>query len=71
MRSYALVEWTRYDPVHRKPLFNPMWSRLFANLKRLGGGGGEREWPPPNLAISSQMMMKLDKGIPWLENFTN
>ena len=39
MRSYALVEWTRYDPAHRKPLFNPMWSGLFANLKRLGGGG--------------------------------
>ena len=35
--------------------FNPIWTGLFANLKRLGGA----KWPPPNSAISSQMTMKL------------
>ena len=47
--------------------FNPIWAGLFANLKRLGGHFG----PPPNLAISSQMTMKLSKGILWVEIFTN
>ena len=42
---------------------NPIWTQLFANLKRLGG--------PRNLAISSQMTMKLGKGILWVEIFTN
>ena len=38
---------------------------LFANLKRLGGQNGL----PPNLAISSQMTMKLGKDITWEEIF--
>ena len=45
------------------------WTGLFANLKRLGGGG--HFGPPPNLAISSQKTMKLGKGILWVEIFTN
>ena len=55
--------------------FNPIWTGLFANLKRLG-------WrakcsppppppPPPNLAISSQMTMKVGKDIIWVEIFKN
>ena len=36
---------------------NPIWTGLFANLKRLAG----QMALPPNLAISSQMMMKLSK----------
>ena len=48
---------------------NPIWTQLFANLKRLGGGAF---WlPPSNLAISSQKTMKLGKGILWVEIFTN
>ena len=34
--------------------FNPIWTEPFANLERLGA-----KIPPPNLAISSQMTMKL------------
>ena len=47
-------------------VLNPTWTGLFANLKRLGGA----KWPP-SLAISSQMTMKLGKGILWVEIFTN
>ena len=44
---------------------NPIWTGLFANLiKRLRGG---QNGPPPNLAISSHMTMKLGKD--W--KFTN
>ena len=46
---------------------NPIWTGLFANLKRLGGGA---KLPPPNLAISSQMTMKLGKDILSVEIFT-
>ena len=49
-------------------IFNPIWTGLFANLKRLGGAFAP---PPPNLAISSQKTMKLGKGILWVEIFTN
>ena len=49
-------------------VINPIWTGLFAKLKRLGGG---QNGPPPNLAISSQMTMKLGKGILWAEIFTN
>ena len=48
---------------------NPIWTGLFANLKRLGGGGAK--WSPPNLAISGQMTMKLGKEILWVEIFPN
>ena len=51
-------------------LFNPIWTGLFANPKRLGGGEGKMA-QPPNLAISSQMTMKLGKGILWIEIFSN
>ena len=37
-------------PYGLRPFFNPIWTGLFANLKRLGGG---QNVPPPNLAISS------------------
>ena len=40
----------------------------FCQPKNTGGGG---ILPPPNLAISSQKTMKLGKGIPWVESFTN
>ena len=49
--------------------FTPVWTGLFANLKRLGGGG--QNGPPPNLAISRQMTMKLGKDILWVEILTN
>ena len=49
---------------------NHIWTGLFATLKRLGGGG-EAKCPPPNLAISSQMTMKLGKYILWVEIFGN
>ena len=41
-------------------IINPIWTGLFANLKRLGGSILA---PYPNLAISSQKIMKLGKGI--------
>ena len=47
--------------------FNPIWTGLFANLRKLGRQNG----PPPNLAVSSQMTMKLGKGILWVEIFEN
>ena len=37
---------------------NPIWTGLFANLKRLGA-----KMPPPDLTISNQMTMKLGKDI--------
>ena len=49
--------------------FNPIWTGLFANLKRLLGGGANAL--PPNLAISSQMTMKLRKDILWIKILTN
>ena len=51
-------------------ILTSIWARLFANLKRLGEGGGKMA-PPPNLAISSEMTMKFGKGILWVEIFTN
>ena len=45
----------------------PIWTGLFANLERLEGHFG----PPPNLAISSQMTMKLGKNVLWIKIFTN
>ena len=53
-----------------KIIINPIWTGLFANLKKLGGGGGKKALPP-NLAISSQMTMKLGKDILSVEIFTN
>ena len=50
------------------PGLNPILTGLFANLKRLGGGG---KMAPPNLAISGQMTMKLGKNILWVEILTN
>ena len=41
--------------------FNLIWTGLFANLKRLGGGG--QNGLSSNLAISREMTMKLGKGI--------
>ena len=49
---------------------NPIWTGLFANLKDLRGGGAGSA-PLPNLAISSQMKMKLGTSILWVEIFTN
>ena len=43
-------------------MFNSIWAGLFANLKRLGRDKMPPP-PPPNLAISSQMRMKLCKDI--------
>ena len=43
-----------------------VWTGLFANLKRLTLIGSS-----PNLAISSQMTMKLGSDILWVEIFTN
>ena len=48
---------------------NPIWTGLFANLKRLWGGGQNAS--PPNLAISSQKTIKLCKDILWVEIFSN
>ena len=53
-----------HDYSHPRPILNPIWTGLFANLKRLGGQ------PPPNFAISGQKTMKLAKGILWVEIFT-
>ena len=41
----------------------------FCQPKKTWGGGGNG--PLPNVAISSQMMMKLGKGILWVEIFRN
>ena len=54
---------------HSRKNLNPIWTGLFANLKRLGGGSTLA--PPPNLAISSQKKMKLGKGILCVEIFTD
>ena len=40
---------------------NPIWTGFFAYLKD----------PRPNLAISSQMTMKVGRGILWVEIFSN
>ena len=42
-------------------ILNPIGTGLFANLK--DWGGGDFLTPPPNLAISIQMTMKLGKGM--------
>ena len=42
-------------------------SVYFCQPKKTGGHFGS----PPNLAISSQKMMKRGKGILWVEIFTN
>ena len=43
---------------------NPIWTGHFANLKkRWGGGRGVANWPSPNLAISSQITIKLGKDL--------
>ena len=47
---------------------NPTWTRLFSDLKRLTGAKCPS---PPNLAISSQMTMKLGRDIPMVEIFIN
>ena len=44
------------------------WTGFFANLKRLGG---RQNASLPNLAVSSQMTMKLGKDILWVEIFPN
>ena len=58
-----------YEDEFLDKLINPIWTGLFANLKRLGGGGHFD--PPYNSAISSQKTMKLGKGILWIKIFTN
>ena len=55
------------NPPKLPDYINPIWTGLFANLKRLGGAF----CPPPNFAISSQKRMKLGKGILRVEIFTN
>ena len=45
-------------------LNQPYLDWAFCQPKKTGGG-------PPNLGISSQMTMKLGKGILWVEIFTN
>ena len=52
-------------------LFNPVWTGVFPNLKRLGWWGGGENSSPPNLAISSQMMMKLGMDILWVKILSN
>ena len=47
---------------------NPIWTGLFANLKRLRGQNAPHL---PNLAISSYITMKIGRGILWVEIFTN
>ena len=46
----------------RKSRFNPSWTGIFVNLKRLEG---------KNTPLSSQMTMKLGKDMLWVEIFTN
>ena len=57
--------WNIYFGSH---LFNPIWTGHFDNLKRPGEG---QFGPPLNLAISSQITMKLGKDILWVETVTN
>ena len=55
-------------PREIQTFLNPIWTGLFANLKNWGEGG--KMAPSPNLAISSQITMKLGKDILWVEIFT-
>ena len=41
------------------------------NFLKSWGGGGVAKWPPPDMAISSQMAMKLGMGTLWVRIFTN
>ena len=61
--KYETEIWYAEDNADLDYCINPIWTGLFANLKGLGA--------PPNLTISSQMMMKLGKDIIWVEIFTN
>ena len=54
----------RYIP---NKMINPTWTELSANLKDWGA----KMLPPPNLAISSQMTMKLGRDILWIKILTN
>ena len=50
---------------------NPIWA-FWQHKKTEGGGDGEMPPPPPyNLAISSQMTMKVCKDILWIKIFIN
>ena len=49
---------------------NRIWAGIFASLKKTGEGA-KMSPSPPNLAISSQMTMKVGKNIQWVEIFTN
>ena len=53
--------------LNRQCTLKPIWTGIFASLRDWGGGQNA----PPNLAISSQMMMKVGKNILWVEIFTN
>ena len=53
--------------INMRVSFYPIWTGLVANLKR----PETFLLPPPNLAISSQMTMKLGKDILWVGIFTN
>ena len=45
-------------------------SEFVVKVVSWGGGGGKMP-PPPNLAILSQMKVKLDRDILWVEMSTN
>ena len=49
---------------------NTIWTGLLCQPEKTGEGG-VGFGAPPNLAISSQMTMKLGKDILWVEIFTN
>ena len=49
--------------------FSPILDWAFCQPGKTGGGG--QNDPSPNLAVSSQITVKLGKGIPWVEIFTN
>ena len=55
--------------VNARLSINPNLDWAFFQPKKTGGGG--QNGTPPNLAFSSQMTMKLGKGILWVEIFTN
>ena len=52
-------------------LFDPIWTGLLANLKRLGAGGRGKMVFSLNWAILSQMTVKLSRNILRVEIFTN
>ena len=52
------------------PQTEPYLDWAFCQPKKTGkGGGGEAKWPRPNLAISSQMTMKLGEDIEGFRGF--